>query len=122
MYDKLLSLQTLTTQTTGFTGTAIDLKTGTPRRGLKARVITTAWSQPGANSVLQHKLQDSDNNTTYYDLVMGMLYTGAAGAVAAEEWLNFETSRRYVRHIATMTVTTGTPSVAYQSDIGIARP
>lgn len=122
MYDYLLQLQTLTTQTTGYTATAIDLGTGTPRRGLKARIRTKKLTASFGITV-QYKLQDSADNTTFYDMVYGTPLTAASASTKTDvQFLNFETSRRYVRAIQVPSDVTSTMSLIYKIEIGDARP
>ena len=111
-YDANAVLQASVTKTASFNSTGVDLK-GTPRRGLKARVIVTAAS--GTSPTLDPKVQHSDDNSTFTDLAAGAQLTATG-----EVFIPFETSKRYVRLVATIGGTT--PSFTYQADIGLARP
>jgi hypothetical protein len=113
--DSNLVLQASTTQTASFNGTGVDLRVGTPRRGLKARVLTTAIS--GTSPTVAYKVQHSDDNATFSDLAMAL--EGQVTAVG-QVFIPFETSKRYVRLVATIGGTT--PSVTYAGDILLSRP
>ena len=71
-YDALLFLHgssgTLVTSTTSVTGSAVDLKSGTPRRGLVAtwRLVSLAGTSP----TVDFKIQASADGTTYTDLAV----------------------------------------------------
>lgn len=121
-YDALQAAQALVTKSTGFSGAGLDLITGTPRRGLKMRVIVPALSSVGTAGVVTFTVDDSTDNTTFTNIASGPPHTNAATAVTFEEFIPFETSKRYVRLSVANTVSTGTPVIAYQGEIGIARP
>src|SRR5260221_8662619 len=63
--DALLAFQTpLVTKTGTFSSTGLDLVTGTPRRGLKCRVIyKNASTSSGAGSVTFRVTESTDNST-----------------------------------------------------------
>jgi hypothetical protein len=115
-YDANLALVALTTTTTHVTATGVNLVAGTPRRGLKARIIITAVT--GTSPTFLPKIQESADNTTYTDLAypIGTDTLTAAG----EYFFAFDTSQPYVRLFGTIGGTA--PSVAFSADIGIARP
>lgn len=122
MYDALAVLQAQVTKTTAFQGTGFDLKTGTPRRGLKARVIVSDYSGAGAGAVWTPIIEHSDDNTTYTALSYGTPLTVGTAAATNEQFIPFETSKRYVRQSVLLSPTTSSPSISYLSEIGIARP
>jgi hypothetical protein len=122
MYDTLQVLQALTTRSAGLDSTAVDLKTGTPRRGLKARIISSAISQQGGNGVVTFNIQHSSDNTTFTTIATSEPVTNSATAVAQEVFIPFETSKRYVRLNLANTISTGTAAIVYVADIGLARP
>lgn len=113
--DANLALQPSVTRTASGNGSGLDLKVGTPRRGLKARVIVTAVS--GTAPTAAFKIQHSTDNVTYDDL--GVCHTPSVSAVG-EYYIPFETSRRFVRLAATIGGTT--PSVSYSGDVALSRP
>jgi len=116
MYDNSLVLQASQTVTASTTSTALNLPTGTPRRGLKARVVTSAIS--GTSPTVAYKVQHSTDNTTFYDLAEQL--GGANVTAAGVDWISFESSNAYVRLVATVGGTS--PSVTYHSEISEARP
>lgn len=113
MYDANAILQADVTKTATFTGAAFDLKTGTPRRGLKARLRVTAVD--GTTPTLDVTIQESDDDTTYNSLVVFDRKTAAGLGFET-----IETSKRYVRALATIGGTL--PVFTYGIDLGIARP
>lgn len=122
MYDALRVLQTLFTTSTGYSSTGLDLLTGTPRRGLKARVIAPEIKSVGTAGVVTFSVEASTDNTTFTVIATAEPITNAATAVAKEIFIPFETSKRYVRLAVANTVSTGTPSIIYKADVGEARP
>lgn len=122
MYDANVVLQTLTTQATAYTETAVDLKTGTPRRGLKARLIVSSYTLGAGTSVLTPRIEHSDDNTTFVTLVTGIPISATTATGSTVDYLSFDTSKRYVRLVMGMSVVTGTPAVVYKADLGISRP
>lgn len=122
MYDALRVLQTLITTSTGFSGTSLDLVTGTPRRGLKARVIVPNISQSAGAGVVTFSVEHSTDNTTFTSLASADPITNSATAATKELFIPFETSNRYVRLSVANTVSTGTASIQYKADIGLSRP
>ncbi len=121
-YDANSVLQAAVTKTTAFGSAALDLKTGTPRRGLKARLRVTNYSAAGAGAVWTPSIQESDDNTTFTDLVMGTPLTCTTAAQTSRQFLNFETSKRYVRLNVALSPTTSTPTITYAAELGTARP
>lgn len=120
-YDALTVLQTLTTKTASFQGSAVDLKSGTPRRGLKARVVVTSYSSGTAGTNVTFTIDHSDDASTWYTLSSAVPLTTTTSAQQAVLHIPFETSKRYVRLSVTMSGG-ASPSVSYFGDIGIARP
>lgn len=125
MYDANLVLQALVTKTTAFAGTGIDLKTGTPRRGLKVRLIVSSYiSAATAGSVITPYVDHSDDNTTFTRLTDFLPITGGTAAVVptAPYFRTVETSKRYIRGGIEISPSSGTPSISYLMDISLARP
>ena len=122
MFDALEVLQTLFTSSTGYSGTGVDLGVGTPRRGLKARVIATAISSVGTAGVVTFQVDHSSDNTTYTNIASSDPITNAAAAVTKELDIPFETSKRYVRLTVANTVSTGTPVIAWKGYVTLGRP
>lgn len=123
MYDANLILQSLTTLVSAsLNSTAVDLKTGTPRRGLKARYIVESVVAAATGAVITPSIEHSDDNTTYKTLASGTPITVATASTSMVIFIPFETSKRYVRLATSMSVTTGTPTIVFHSDLGVARP
>lgn len=124
MVDLLNQLQASVTKTATFSGTGLDLATGTPRRGLKARVIYSAATNASGSNTVAFSIDHSDDNSTFYPLASGTENNIALSttAQAAEFFIPFETSKRYVRATATITGAGSTPTVTYQVDITVGRP
>src|SRR5260221_9956010 len=98
--DALLAFQTpLVTKTGTFSSTGLDLVTGTPRRGLKCRVIyKNASTSSGAGSVTFRVTESTDNSTfTGIYQTTEATITLSTTATQGEIFIPFETSKRYVR-------------------------
>jgi hypothetical protein len=122
--DALLALQpAVTGKIATFNGTGLDLVTGTPRRGLKARVIyKNASTSAGAGS-LTFRITESSDNSTFTGIYQTTEATVTLGttAVSGEIFIPFETSKRYVRlELSAISGTSAT--VDYQGDISYTRP
>lgn len=116
MVDALLQLQASVTKTSTFSGAALDLKTGTPRRGMKARLLITAAS--GTSPTFDGTVEHSDSSGSGFTT----LATFAQKTTTGEDAISFETSKRYVRFTATLAAGSGSPSFTYQVDLMLARP
>lgn len=122
-YDVNGVLQSLTTKTATFNGSGFDLKTGTPRRGMHARCIVSAYSSVAtAGSVFTFAVQHSSDDTTYTTIAQGDPITGATAAATAERIIPFATKKRYVRLSVTVSPSSGTPSIAYLGELGLGFP
>jgi hypothetical protein len=113
MVDALLQLQASVMKSSTFNSTGVDLKTGTPPRGMVARLLITAAS--GTTPTLDGKIQESADNSAWNDLVVFPQQTAAA-----EISRTFSTRKRYVRFVATIGGTT--PSFTYEVDVVPAIP
>lgn len=123
MYDANLILQSATTLVSAaLNGTGLDLKTGTPRRGLKARFLIESAVAAATGAVITPSIEHSDDNTTYKTIASGTPITVATAATSMVTFIPFETSKRYVRSVISMSVTTGTPTIIFSADVGVARP
>ena len=122
--DALIQLQASVTKTATFQSVAVDLKTGTPRRGLKARVIYSAATNASGANTVAFTIEHSDDNSTFYTLSSNVENNIALSTTAqsGEIFLPFETSKRYVRLVATITGSGSTPTVTYGGEISTARP
>jgi hypothetical protein len=106
-YDALLQLQAAVTRTADLSSTAVDLKTGTPHRGLAVDV--RVYDVTGGASL---KLQASADNTTFVD-VTGARTATAVGVVQ----FKFATGYRYLRLNADLDGTTST--LAYDANLSL---
>lgn len=122
--DALIQLQASVTKTATFNGTAVDLKTGTPRRGLKARVIYSAATNASGSNTVAFTIDHSDDNSTFYTLSSNAEYNLALSTTAqsGEIFIPFETSKRYVRLTCTVSGAGSTPTVTYGGEITLSRP
>lgn len=111
--DANITLQASTTKTASFNSTGVDLKTGTPRRGLVARLRVTAAS--GTTPTLDGKIQESNDNSAWNDLCSFDQLT-----TTGIQYATFETEKRYVRLVATIAGTS--PSFTYDCDVLLGRP
>lgn len=122
--DSNFVLAALGTVTGSGTSSALDLKTGTPRRGLKARV-TYSGGTANAAATAAYEIQDSADGTTYSRLASNAgdstISLGTAGGAAGQFHIPFETSKRYVRVVETFTGGTA-PSLIRQIDVTLGRP
>lgn len=123
--DANLVVQASVTKTATFTGAGVDLTNGTPRRGLKMRVLySAATNASGSNSVAFQVDTSADNSAwNSADFVIHendvVLSTTAQ---SGEIFIPFETDKRYVRLTATFTGAGSTPTITYQGDIVLVRP
>ena len=122
--DALLAFQTpLVTKTATFQSTGLDLVTGTPRRGLKCRVIyKNASTSSGAGSVT-FRVTESTDNSTFTGIYQSTeaTITLSTTAVSGEIYIPVETSKRYVRLELSAISGTGA-TVDYLADLDLARP
>lgn len=121
--DANLAMQALVTKTATFNSTGVDLATGTPRRGLKARVIyKNASTSSGAGSITFRVTESTDNSTfTGIYQTTEATVTLSTTAASSEIYIPFETSKRYVRLELSAISGTGA-TVDYIGDISASRP
>lgn len=129
--DALLALQTSVTKTSTFSGTALNLPAGTPRRGLKARVVYSAGSSGTATSTAIFSVDVShDGGSNFYtEAESDPITLPTSGSVSGEIFIPFEVSPTSVANgiqiKLTCTIAPGasaTPTITYFSDPVIARP
>lgn len=124
--DANLALQTSTTTTTTFNGAAVNIPGGTPRRGLKARVIYSAGTTTSGTITVTFSVDVSTNGTTFstgeFQGVDTAVVLNTTGGVAGELFIPFETSDPYVRVTATFSGGSAGQSITYFSDALLARP
>lgn len=129
--DALIALQANVTKTSTFSSTALNLPGGTPRRGLKARVLYSAGSSGTATSTAVFSIDAShDGGSNYYtEFESDPLTLPTSGSISGELFLPFEVSPTSVANQIniklTVTITPGssaTPTITYQGDIVMGRP
>jgi len=129
--DALLALQASVTKTSTFSGSALTLAGGTPRRGLKARVIYSAGSSGTATSTAIFSVDVShDGGSNFYtEAESDPITLPTSGSVSGEIFVPFEISPTSVANGTqiklTCTIAPGasaTPTITYQGDITLARP
>lgn len=114
-YDQLLPLATAGVYTGSQVHPSLNLRTGTPTRGMVGRIVVTAVS--GAAPTAAFKIQHSNDDATYDDLALAQ-----EGVVTApgEYSVRFATRRPFIRLVSTIAGTT--PSFSYSADLGTAFP
>lgn len=129
--DALSQIQALVTKTSTFTGAAFNLPSGTPRRGLKARVIYKNGSSGTATSTVVFSITVShDGGSNYYtEFQSDPITLPTSGSVSGEIFIPFEVSPTSVANQVNIkpvcTITPGssaTPTIDYQVDLLLSRP
>lgn len=130
--DANIALQAQVTKTATFNGAALTLPGGTPRAGLKARVIYSAASNAsGSNSVLFSIDVSRDGGSTWNAEFQADPIALSTTAKADEIFIPFEVSpivvsgaitNPQVRLSATFSGAGSTPTIQYQGDILLGRP
>ncbi|SRR6266567_508729 len=121
--DALIQLQASTTQTATFSGSAVVLAGGTPRRGLKARVIVTASS--GAGSVIFGIGVSRDAGSTWNIEFQGDPLTLATNGAIGEYFIPFDVSPSSIANGVQVRLTctyTSTGSITYGGEMSQTRP
>jgi hypothetical protein len=128
--DALIQLQPSVTKVATFSGAALILAGGTPRRGLKARIIySAATNASGSNSVTFSVDVCYDGVPTLWNVdfvapVINLSTTSQSGEV----FIPFEISPTSVangtqiRLTATFAGAGSTPTITYGGEITLARP
>lgn len=119
--DSNLTLQASVTKTATFDGTGLDLKAGTPPRGLVARIIYSAASTSSGSGSVTFQIEESDDNSTFNDLVTFDAITLSTTAAASEIFERVSTRKRYVRLVISAISGTGA-TITYQGDLVPAQP
>lgn len=124
--DANLALQASVTKTTTFNGAAVNIPGGTPRRGLKARVLYSAGTTTSGSITVTFSVDVSTNGTAFstgeFQGVDSAVVLTTTGGVAGELFIPFETSDAYVRLTATFSGGSAGQSLTYQGDVMLARP
>jgi hypothetical protein len=121
--DTLTELQTSVTKTATFNSTGLDLKVGTPRRGLFARVIYSAAATSSGAGSLTFRITESSDNSTFTGIFQttDSTVTLSTTAASGEIFIPFETGKRYVRLELSAISGTGA-TVTYEGAITLGRP
>lgn len=114
-YDQLLLLAASAAVTASTNHPSLNLRNGTPTRGMVARIVVTAVS--GTTPTAIFKIQHSNDNAAWDDLA---LCQEGTVTVAGEYSIRFATQRPYIRLVSTIAGTT--PSFTYSADLGTAFP
>lgn len=122
--DALIQLQASVTKTATFNGAGVDLKTGTPRRGLFARVIYSAATNASGSNTVAFSIDHSDDNSTFFPLSSGTENNVALSTTAqsGEFFIPVVTSKRYVRLTATFSGAGSTPTITYGGEFSLSKP
>lgn len=123
--DANTALQSSVTKTATFSGAAITIPGGTPRRGLFARVIySAATNASGSNAVTFSVDVSPDGGSTWYQKTVDNedVVNLSTTAKTGEIFLPIETSDTTIRLSATFTGAGSTPTITYFGDLTLARP
>lgn len=132
--DALIALQPLVTKTATFSGAALILPGGTPRRGMWARVLYSAASQASGSGVWTFSVDvclDGVPTTWRSDFLGDPPITLTASAQAGELYIPFNCQPTVVsgvitapqiRLTATLSGSPTTPTITYQGDLTLAKP
>lgn len=127
--DALIALQVSTTQIATFSGVALVLPGGTPRRGLKARVLYSAADTTAGTETVTFGIGVShDGGVTFPIEAQADPITLSTTAQSGKLDIPFEVSPTSVvngvqiKLIATFGGTGTSPTITYQGDIELARP
>jgi hypothetical protein len=127
--DALIQLQASVTKTATFTGAALTLPGGTPRRGLKARILYSAASVSASTGSVQLGLDVSyDAGSTWQN---GAFQANAIAltttAQSGEVFIPFDISPTSVANgtqirLSVEAISGTTATITYVGDLTIARP
>lgn len=129
--DALIGVQASVTKTSTFSSAAYTLASGTPRHGLKCRVLYSAGSSGTATSTVVFSVDVShDGGSNFYtEAEADPLTLPTSGSISGELFIPFEISPTSVANGTqiklTATITPGssaTPTITYQGDLVLARP
>ena len=117
--DANLVLQASVTKTDTFNSTGVNLVTGTPSRGLVARIIYSAATEASGGKTVIFSIDHSSDNSTWYPLASGAkdTITLSTTAQAGEISIPFRTNKAYVRLTMTLSANTNSPTITYYGDI-----
>jgi hypothetical protein len=122
-YDALLTFASGTVGTASMTHGTVDLRTGTPTRGLMARWVASAGSASSGTARAYPQYDHSSDASTWHALTdgtVGALSLTSAGSLGKEVITPINTALRYVR-CRTVVVGGTSPTLTITADMGIAR-
>lgn len=122
--DANLVLQASVTKTDTFNSTGVNLVTGTPSRGLVARIIYSAATEASGGKTVIFSIDHSADNSTWYPLASAAnkTITLSTTAQAGEISIPFRTSLAYVRLTMTLSANTNSPTITYFADVALGLP
>lgn len=127
--DALIALQTSVTKTATFNGTALVLAGGTPRRGLKARVLYSAASTSAGAGAANFSIDVSyDGGSTWNsDFYAPIALVLGTTAIAGELVIPFDVSPTSVANgiqirLSLIAISGTSATITYTGDIMVARP
>jgi len=127
--DLQLALQSSVTKTAAFNGSGVTIPTGTPRYGLKARVVYSAASTTaGAGTAIFGIDISRDGGSTWYTEFQADTLTLGTTAIAGETFIPFEVSKLTAAtndlqiRLSLETITGTGATITYFGDIVIGRP
>ena len=128
--DANVALQALVTKTATFNGASLTLPGGTPRRGLKSRILYSAASNASGSNTAQFSLDVSyDGGSTWIsNLFQAQAIALSTTAQQGEVFIPFDISPTSVvngtkiRLTVTISGAGSTPTITYQGDIVPTRP
>jgi len=118
--DANATLQASTTKTATYQPTTgLDLITGTPNRGLVARVIYSAASAASGTDTVTFEIDESSDNSTFTNIVVSdqPVTLPTSGSASGEIFMRFFTKKRYVRLSAIFSSSAHTDTITYTADI-----
>lgn len=128
--DALSQLQASVTKTANFSSAAFNLPGGTPRRGLKVRVLYSAASaNTGGDTVTFTVDVSHDGGTNYYtEAESDPISLPGSGSASGEIFIPFEISptsvanQTYIKLSVAFSSTAHADTITYQGDPVISRP
>lgn len=117
-------LQASVTKTGTFNGAGMDLKGGTPRRGIFCRVVYSAASNASGSNAFTFSIDESSDNVTFFQKTNDAadVVTLSTTVQAGEIFLPIETSKRYIRLTVTQVGAGSTPTITYKGEIVASKP
>lgn len=123
--DANLVLQASVTKVDSFTSATVDLKAGGPKgRSLVARIVYSEAYEASGSKTVTFTVEHSDNDSNWYLVASGAadVLTLSTTHQAGEIFIPFDTTKRYVRLVMTLSANTNSPTITYQAHIVPARP